>query len=298
MIVPVKNMTKLLLTLFFTVAMVSTATAKETSNEAQEATIHAESIAYVLTDKSTGIMKRFSNPSSAFVFYKSKAIDAIVKERGSLVPFSISYTCRTQDTELFCGKAYVASAGAYDFIVPKKGSAIETRGNGELRSYETESLIFNFEEGKHYTIDSRIDRKNKVVIDFSIKETESDAYLAYQEANPSRLRGTWSGLEKRRTTAISIDGEKMTLEVHVSRPRSRFIAEGRVYFNSNTIIFFLEKAVNNGKRVTNISYKSPYIWYYTLTDNVLSLEDCREFPFQYAALRMVVPVNKATLTRE
>ena len=272
---------KKIITLIFTVVMILTATAQEYTKEEKyamkDAVTYAESIAFVFADQNTGILKSalrttlLTNP--AFVFYTGNGFDARVEIQRAfdkiLVPFSASDKVRC--IELFDKKAYVTYAGDYVFLVPQKSSAIETLKTG-AKKYEVETLVLNFRLGKYYTIDSRIDAEKNVVVDFSIKETDTNAYVAYQEANPNRFDGVWSSSEGKRKTTFSFDGKKMKFQEQNSK--TVYIAEGSIMYNENTIIFTTEKAVEKGKAVKNAN-DMPYIWYYTLTDNVLHLKEGR-----------------------
>jgi hypothetical protein len=111
------------------------------------------------------------------------------------------------------------------------------------------------------------------VIDFFIKESETDAYVAYQEANSNRFDGIWSAIDGKRKTTFSFDGKKIKFEEQ--NGRNVFFAEGTIMYNEYTIIFTLEKATVNGKEVKKADIDTPYIWYYTLTDNVLHLKEGR-----------------------
>ena len=281
-------MKKYLLTLIFSAAMISAATAQKSSNEEnaaiQDAISYAGSVAFVHTDKNTGVLKNMLNPKyierPAFVFYTGNGEDARIKlykafGKDYYELFRVSN--RMRNTSMYGGRAYVTFAGTCTLLVPRNGSIVEVTSGG-LKKVEVDTLTFNFEEGKYYTIDSRIDKENK--IEFSIKETDITPYLVYQTANPNRLDGTWSGEGKRLLTTFlnqySFDGSRMKFEGESKNPKQTFVVEGKIMYNENTIIFFPESAKHKGKEVKNFNNRADrtaYIWHYTLTDNELHIEE-------------------------
>jgi hypothetical protein len=269
-------MTKFFFTLIFAASIISAAMAQESSNEEKEtmkeAITYAESVAFVFVDKNKGILKNMLNPkympNPAFVFYTGNGIDASV-ERWVLIgqnPWQyLRISDRMRCTHLFGGQAYITFAGSVLLSVPRKGSVVKFYSGG-AKQYEVDTLTFNFELGKHYTIDSRVE--NEVITEFSIKETDTNSYLAFQAANPNRFDGTWSSNEGKDKITFSFDGKKMKFEKKSGK--KVYLAEGSIMFNENTIIFFTEKVIQYEKEIKNYSnIDTPYIWYYTLNNNVL-----------------------------
>lgn len=194
----------------------------------------------------------------------------------------------------------VVDSGNHQLIVERGG-----------RNSITTTIHFDFEAGKSYTIyfspktnnfhvelitDKNMisqlqdamkiyianieSRKEKLEAD--IKERKN--YLSYQEANPNRLNGTWKGEGKRLLTTFlnqySFDGSRMKFEGESKKPKQTFVVEGEMMYNENTIIFFPERAIHKGKEVKNFNKRADramYIWYYTLADNELQLEECSHF---------------------
>ena len=285
-------MAKYLFAFIFAATIISAATAQESSKESnaaiQDAINYAESVAFVHTDKNTGVFKSMLNPKNiehpAFVFYMGNGEDALIKLN---TVFGKDYyelfhnSNRMRNTNLYGGRAYITFAGTCTLLVPRNGSIVEANTSGTKR-FEVDTLTFNFEEGKYYTIDSRTDKENK--IKFSIKETDTTPYLAYQTANPNRLNGTWSGKGKRLLTTFLnqyyFNGSRMKFEGESKNPKQTFVAEGEIMYNENTIIFFPKSAGRKGKEVEDFNSRADrliYIWYYTLTGNELHIEEGNPF---------------------
>jgi hypothetical protein len=276
-------MKKLFFTLIFTTAMISMLTAQKENAAVKEAIAYAGNVAFVHTDKNTGVLKNMLNPKliehPSFVFYMGNGEDARIKLNTAFgKDYYESLGFRMRNTNLYDGKAYVAFAGTYVLLVPRKGSVIEMTPGG-IKKVELDTLTFNFEEGKYYTIESRVDNETNLIVDFSIKETDIEPYLAYQAANPDRLDGTWSGEGKYLWTTFlnqySFDGNSMKFEGESKNPKQTFVVEGKMMYNENTIIFFPERASHKGKEIKNFNSRADrmvYIWYYTLTDNELHIE--------------------------
>jgi hypothetical protein len=283
-------MKKLLLTFLFAAAMISTAMAQKTSKEEkaviEKALSYAESIAFVYTKFNTnGFSKatlraalKNSGPL-AYIFYirDESNLDALIEHKEPFVKkrWAPLYTTLLGD-DLYGRMSCAIGAGTHVLLVPQKGAIMEKK-NGVIE-YEIDTLVFNFEEGKHYTINGSIDKDKR--IDFSIKETDTAAYSAYQKANPNRLNGTWSGEIKRLATnssnQYSFNGNRMKFEGDSKYSKQTFAVEGSIMYNENTIIFFPEKAAVKGKEVENFNSRQDrtvYIWYYTLADNELHLEN-------------------------
>ena len=109
-------------------------------------------------------------------------------------------------------------------------------------------------------------------------------YLQFQEQNPARLEGKWSseiglGLGKSLFTHISFEGKKIRYEQYsgksnggkIKRP---VIAEGRLFYSENIIVFIPEKASINGKE-NNLSKSyigKKLLWHYTIINDELHLD--------------------------
>ena len=255
---------KFLFTLIFAVAMISAAMAQRSSDEknaaVKEAITYAENVAFVLADK-------VQNENFTYIFLTGYGSvyreynDPIFKSAKAWQPLQ---------------KENALGAKAYFLGVLRKGGAVKGYTTGGV-ALELDTLTFNFEPGKYYTVDSRGD--NDLVTDFSIKETDITPYLAYQTANPNRLNGTWNGEGKRLLTTFlnqyHFDGNRMRFEGESKNPKQTFVVEGKVMYNENTIIFFPERADHKGKEVKNFNSRADravYIWYYTLIDNELHIE--------------------------
>ncbi len=283
-------MTKFLFTVIFATTIISAAMAQKTSKEEkaaiQDAVSYAGSVAFVYANTNAGVLKNMLNPKfmerPVFISYTSDGtgLDASIElpaPFGKKSWFILRNCDRMRSTNLYDGQAYVTFAGTYVLLVPRNGSIVEVTKTGS-KKFDVDSLTFTFEERKYYSIDSRVDKENK--IEFSIKETDATAYSAYQDANPNRFDGTWSG-EKKALRNIylnqySFDGNKMKFEGSTKLPKHTYIAEGSIMYNENTIIFIPEKASRDGKEVKDFN-DAPYVWYYTLTGNELNLEEGRQF---------------------
>lgn len=155
----------------------------------------------------------------------------------------------------------------------------------------------NYEEGKYYfiTYDPETDAvflklttdsahvnsvKNVGKINIDEQARKRD-YLAFQAANPNLLDGVWNCEKKRAMNTFymqySIEGDRIVFEGTNKRLPNPIVAEGRLFYNENTIIFVPEKATANGKEIKDFSSQPKYVWYYTLTDNVLHIEGGRRF---------------------
>ena len=279
-------MAKYLLTLIFTAAMIPVVTAQKT-----DALTYAESVAFALADKNTGALKNALNPKQierpAFVFYTGDVITGLDASVELWTPFGkkpwvvFHTTDRMRKTNMFDNRAFVTFAGPCNLLLPRNGSIVEVNISG-ARKYEVDTVTFNFEEGKYYTINNRVDKENK--IEFSIKETDIAPYLAYQKAHPNRLDGRWSGEEKRLLTTFLIqyyiDGNRMKFEGESKNPKQTLVVEGKMMYNENTIIFFPESASQKGEEIKNFNGRADrlaYVWYYTLTNNELHIEEGSPF---------------------
>lgn len=111
---------------------------------------------------------------------------------------------------------------------------------------------------------------------------ERNRFLNYQAQNPNRLEGTWKGEKKRLMNTFFIEydfnGDKLRYEGKSKSLKNRpFVAEGRLFYSENIIILFPEKAYNKDKEVKGFNNESPYIWYYTIQDDILQIEGGRLF---------------------
>ncbi len=254
----------------------------------EEALGYAETVAFTYTDWGAKFTKNYLRNNSlsqqrAFVFYTGDAsgLDVSVEQREPLigtrwVRFASS---RVMGHIGLFGGDYVIIAGSYDLLVPRNGGNAEKTKNGI--TFDVDTLTFNFEAGKYYTIDRRVNEDNK--IEFSIGETSPADYSAFQRENPGHIDGTWSG-EKRTLNSINtcsmqynIEGNRMVFEG--KNGKKPFVAEGRIMYNENTIIFIPEKGVANGKEIEDFDRQPPYSWYYTLGDGLLLLEGTKKMNF-------------------
>jgi len=99
--------------------------------------------------------------------------------------------------------------------------------------------------------------------------------LEYQEANPKRLEGTWSGkvTKDNRNYMIhyTFEGNKLKYEWEITYPRKiSTICEGSIIYNGNTIIFTPEKVISNGKeKKKELHFSDDPVLFYTLTNKEL-----------------------------
>ncbi|MCL2691790.1 MAG: hypothetical protein FWE56_06035, partial [Candidatus Bathyarchaeota archaeon] len=164
-------------------------------------------------------------------------------------------------------------------------------------------LVFNFEAEKYYYLDYEIIKKHILAsggVRFFITEItdaiqlievqerasmeraeakarfeKQESFLAYQRSNPNLLEGIWKGETKRLKNTFylqyTFNGDKMTFEGKSKHAGMKpYVMEGRLIFSENTIVLLVEKVTENGKEQKN--FKTKYIWYYTLIDDVLHLE--------------------------
>ena len=147
----------------------------------------------------------------------------------------------------------------------------------------TEHRQFNFEAGKSYHFALRKSEKYEWIIeeDSDSKVEYIKAFMEYTEANPDRMNGTWNCEKKHSLNTFlmqyTIEGNRIVFEGKNKRIDRPFVAEGRLLYNENIIIMFPEKATNNGREVENFDREPKYVWYYTLTNDVLRIEGGRRF---------------------
>jgi hypothetical protein len=153
------------------------------------------------------------------------------------------------------------------------------------------NLVIVVESGKYYKIGVTDGDKSRyksfiepltdpeLLLQAQNKMEEYKKYFLFQEVHPNRFDGKWSGegskLMHKFVNQYSFNGNKVKFE-GVRRPKWTYFTEGSIIYNENTIIFFPEITKFNRKE---IGYnKTPYIWYYTITDNELHLEEGKDFP--------------------
>ncbi|MDR0560158.1 MAG: hypothetical protein LBG92_08295 [Prevotellaceae bacterium] len=156
-----------------------------------------------------------------------------------------------------------------------------------------------FEAGKYYTFNyekyrkgflkndsivvSLVELTDRKIIDDTqrkFEETQKNKekkleYLAYMEANPNRLDGTWSCEKKRMLNNFfmeyTIEGDKMKFYGKNKTIGKEFTIEGRIFYNENILILIPDEAYNKSYN------KSKFVWYYTLTNGVLHIEGGKPF---------------------
>ncbi len=257
---------------------------RERKEEVRDAIAGAIPTSFVLGPKNP------AHDNHAFVFYTGDdgvgydtGLDALVEQRELLMG---THWVRFGTSYLFMGGGgVVAGAGLgdnYGYVpagpcvlrVPRNGSIAEvTEGSsGRSTKFETDTLRINFERGKYYAIDRRLDADNRIT--FTIEETDPEEFAAFQRANPGLLEGTWSGEDKtllnRFTMRYTISGDRITFEG--TNNKNLITAEGRLAYTENAIIMFPERAIGKGKEVKKFAEQLPYIWKYTLDGDVLRLE--------------------------
>lgn len=103
--------------------------------------------------------------------------------------------------------------------------------------------------------------------------------LAYQEENPYRLEGTWSGKSVmdnwKYLVHYTFKGKKLKYEWDVTKKRS-IVYEGSVIYNENIISFTPEKVIFHGKE-KKLYVTDAIILFYTLTDNMLIIHTYEGF---------------------
>ncbi len=266
----------------------------------EEAISYAKSIAYVYTNWNLESLKKnfkaarsLETTAFAFVSYRGneggrRGLDMSIEQNDpgprwlgggvKQVWFSVCNKVLPAYHGTESSNEYVVFPGVYQLRIPKDGSTIEHTKTGI--EYLLDSLDFNFEKGKYYTIHSFINEDDKV--EFSLKETDTESYLAFQKENPEYLTGTWSEEKKKNLRSLSnalnktftqytIQGNRMVFEAKAGK--KSFTAEGSILFNENTLILLPEKAIANGREMEKFNEQPPYIWYYTLSNGVLTLRE-------------------------
>ncbi|MDR2037268.1 MAG: hypothetical protein LBQ60_05025 [Bacteroidales bacterium] len=256
---------KKLIAFIITASVFSVAISQEYSKG--DAIINAENVAFALANK-------VQNENSASLFFTGNGLvyreyypDPIFKKISAWEPIT---------------KRIVLEPKTHVLGVNGNGGKVKGHTVGGV-SLQLDTLTFNFESGKYYKVDSRVD--NGVITNFTIEETDIiTPYVAYQTANPNRLDGAWSGDGKRMMTSFSnkyyFEGSRLKFEGESKNPKQTFVVEGKLMYNENTIIFFPETAIHKGKEVKNFNSRADramYIWYYLLTDNELQIEGGNPF---------------------
>lgn len=257
---------KKLITFIYAALVFSVAVSQEYSKK--DAVINAENVAYIFANKA-----QIENSASLFLtgnglVYREYYPDPIFKKIKAWHPIIKRVTLEPKTHVLgVCGN---------------NGKVFGSTVGGVRLQLDT--LAFNFEPGKYYKVDSRVDKKG-VVTSFTVEETDiTTPYVAYQTANPNRLDGVWSGDGKYLMTSYLnkyyFDGSRLKFEGKKKNQKHTFVVEGKLMYNENTIIFFPEIAFLKGKEVKNFNKRADrvvYIWYYTLTDNELKIEEGNHF---------------------
>ena len=283
------NEKKFLFALILATALISTTMAQENVKTIiMEDTIHnkptnywrLQSVALSQYNLNTKIrknmLKNVKHPS--FVFFITIASEQMYK--ASKIPNSFvlfegrSFMNDKEFTIRADYRGHVIEAGISPVIIPKIGSVLDAGvfGFKKLLKPLTDTIYFDFEAGKSYLFYIKKDKEN--IIDCIIEETTN--YLTYQEANPNKFEGTWSGVKKvvgyHWAYHYSFDGKKLKYVYEYVRHPKPAGYEGSVIYDENTIIFIPEKAFINGKEKNNDFYLSKvFTLDYTLTDNELQI---------------------------
>jgi hypothetical protein len=193
---------------------------------------------------------------------------------GKLVP---------DDSILFHGNRFI-SAGYYRFNVQYR------EGH---RYSDIVTMHYDFEPGKSYYVDYKISEANisnsknsiglirffvKEVTDFDIDpfakaKTDKEyltEYLKFSELNPNYLEGTWK-FEKnfpQLGVDLTFADNRFTVVLLRGMLNQKTIAEGRYYFNEETIILIYEKKQNR-------LFNSREAIYYGLNNDVLNIKKWR-----------------------
>jgi hypothetical protein len=259
--------------LVLTTALACTVSTSMAQQSKKEAIKHAESIDFIRIeaqpDKFCYIV-----PHDGFIIY---TIDGIARD--------INYLKHP----------LVLAAGRHHFTGQWFGASGQMRWKSVLLS-----LRHEFEEGKCYkigfsrnfndiyyeeiTADTLLLRQAQeemtaYKVNIDAQREKVNEYLAFQEANPTRLEGTWSGKGKRALSTplikYAFTGNKMTYEG--KNKQKMFVAEGRLFYNENTIVLIPGKAYANGEELEKFGKQPNYVWYYTITNDALELEGGRPF---------------------
>ena len=279
------NEIKFLFALIFATALISTTMAQENvKNIIMEDTIHnkptnywrLQSVALSQYNLNTPIrknmLKNVKNPS--FVFFITIASESVYRASkipNSIVLVEVDYLRNDRESIIGGYRGHVIEAGISPVIIPKIGSVLDAGFFG-FKKPLTDTIYFDFEAGKSYLFYIKKDKENK--IDCIIEETTN--YLTYQEANPNKFEGTWSGVKKvvgyHWAYHYSFEGKKLKYVYEYIRNPKPVGYEGSVVYDENTIIFIPEKTFINGKEKNNYFYLAKvFTLDYTLTDNELQI---------------------------
>ncbi len=245
-----------------------------------QAIAYAGSIALSLTD--TALLECLYH-SPAYFYYTGDFITVrpLIEERELFLkvwkPLHFS-TKAIKMSDVFGERAFAVPSGKYPLLVPRNGSTATELYKGGTVEIVMDSLVFHFKKGKFYTIDGEITKDD--IVNFSIEETDTAAYLSYRKAHPELFEGVWQGEKKSLSEKIVIrytfSGGRVRIESNTSGiPKRSYEAEGRFIYNENTLIFFPEKVRFNNKSVNKAYDLLPWIWYYTKNGDALQVDNNR-----------------------
>ena len=188
------------------------------------------------------------------------------------VSFGMSYTPTSQvktklstvDVVIEAGKFYTTE---YEFI--------RTKG-----IFNEDSITVFITE---LTDPEKLRQAKNVLKEESEKRKKFDAvFLQFQEQNPTLLEGAWnndniSGRGQNLFIEYSFEGEKIKYKKSMGKRkednRAPIVAEGRLFYSENIIVFIPEKAtINKGKEWVGFKNQPTYFWHYTINNDVLHLE--------------------------
>jgi hypothetical protein len=191
------------------------------------------------------------------------------------------------------------------FVVASGNPVFQVQYSTRYERSAAVNVAFTFEEGKVYLVDGKVEKGNKVDF-FSEEVTDPERieyarqrmnlydrkkvrarqakYLEYSEEHPARLDGVWVREKKSKNDPylkFTFNGDRITYEGTYNVPGT-FIAEGRLYYNENTIIMIPLRATRKGKEVKKFDRERSYIWYYKMEGGQLNLvESDRRFQSVY-----------------
>ena len=129
----------------------------------------------------------------------------------------------------------------------------------------------------------KLRQAKNVLKEESEKRKKFDAvFLQFQEQNPTLLEGAWnndniSGRGQTLFIEYSFEGEKIKYKKSMGKRkednRAPIVAEGRLFYSENIIVFIPEKAtINKGKEWVGFKNQPTFFWHYTINNDVLHLE--------------------------
>ncbi len=248
-----------------------------------KAIAYARSIAFAQTDTSL-LECLFHSPS---YFYYTGDFDKVrpITEHRELfykgwTPLHFSNKVLGMSDAFGESRAFAIVSGEHVLMVPQNGSTATELYKGGTVEIVMDSLVFHFKKGKFYTIDGEIIKDD--IVNFSIKETDTAAYLSYRKAHPDLFEGVWQGEKKSLSEKIVIrhtfSGDRVKIESNTSGiPKRSYEAEGRFIYNENTLIFFPEKVRFNNKTVNKVYDLLPWIWYYTKNGDTLQIDNNKKW---------------------